>query len=218
MYCPALPLVRSKTYFPDSSATSVLLGYIYSRNGEIRRAIKELEAFRRDHDPTPDIYVNLGFWYAAIDDLEKSFEVSIEGAKRFPHSVRILNNLAYFYAMTDRLDEARATLKTIPKDYVPHTELIATKGLLKLREGDERGGRELYEEAERCASEVAGKDLARRVRQKKHLELARYWMRRSAFERARLELRLGLDVKVKYFSYRDELTRLAGELEAASSS
>jgi hypothetical protein len=142
-------------------------------------------------------------------------EVSKEGVRKYPQAVMVLNNLAYVYAVTDHLEEARATLRMIPKNVTVHTELIATKGLLRLREGDERAGRELYEEAERFAAQLGNKDLGRRVRQKKHLELARYWMGRKALDRARVELKQGLAIHVKEFSYEYDLKRLASDLRTA---
>jgi len=128
----------------------------------------------------------------------------------------ILNNLAYVCAMMDRLEEARVAMRMAPKGLVPHAEWIATKGLLRLREGDERAGVALYEEAESVASEMGNKDLARRVRQKKHLELARFWLKKKDIQRGRIEIKRGLDIKVKFFSYEWDLKRLDADLSRQS--
>lgn len=214
-YEAAIEVLRSsKQHFPDSAATVVLLSHVYSLVGEEYSGIRELEAFRSNRQATLDIYVHLAFLYSQIDNLQKSMEVSREGSKSFPHAVMILNNLAYVYAMMDRLDEARATLRMAPKDFIPHAEWIATKGLIRLREGDERSGVALYEEAESLAAQIGNRELGRRVRQKKHLELARFWMRKNDIERARLEVKRGLDNKVKYFSYEWDLKRLHADLSA----
>jgi tetratricopeptide (TPR) repeat protein len=214
-YEAAVEVLRlSKRIFPDSAATVVLLSHVYSLIGQEDDGILELEAFRANHEATLDIYVHLGFLYSQIDNLPKSMEVSRQGVKSFPHAVMILNNLAYVYAMMDQLEEARATLRMAPKELIPHAEWIATKGLLRLREGDERSGVALYEEAERLAAQLGKRDLGRRVRQKKHLELGRFWMRRKVFDRAALELKRGLDIKVKYFSYVNDLRRLVADLSA----
>ena len=207
-------LRRSKRIFPDSALTGVLLSHAYSLVGEEYHGIRELEAFRDCHGATCDIYTHLAFLYSQVGNLQKSMEVSREGVKRFPHAVMLLNNLAYVYAMTDQLEEARATLRMAPKGFVPHAAWIATKGLLRLREGDERSGVALYEEAERLAAQLGNKELGRRVRQKKHLELARFWMRRKDTDKASLEIRRGLDTKVKHFSYEWDLKRLEAELSA----
>jgi tetratricopeptide (TPR) repeat protein len=205
-------LRRSKLIFPDSAGTVVLLSHAYSLVDEEEQGIQELEAFLVHHQATVEIYVHLGFLYSRIGGLQRSMEVSREGAKRSPHSVMILNNLAYVYAMMDELDEARATLRMAPKDFVPHAEWIATKGLLLLRGGDEKAGVALYEEAERLAAQLGNKELGRRVRQKKYLELARFWMRKNAIDKAHLEIKRGLDIKVKHFSYERDLRQLAADL------
>lgn len=205
-------LVRSKTIFPQSAVTAVLLGLAYAMNDEVAQAIKEVEVFRSRHDATMEVYVQLGFLYALINRPGESLEASKSGLQNFPHSPMLLNNLAYVYAMTDQLEEARGALKMIPKDTAPHIGLVATRGLIRLREGDEKQGVELYEDAERLAVELGNKDLARRVRQKKHLEVARFLIRKNVLDRARNEIKQGLAVRVKYFPYRQDLMGLAKEL------
>jgi len=120
--------------------------------------------------------------------------------------------------MTDQLEKARDTLKLAAKEAShgrPHIGLIATRGLLRLREGDEKQGVALYDQAERLARELGDKELARRVRQKKHLELARFLIRKSAFERAKAEIKYGLAIHVKFFSYDEDLRRLEEDIGQA---
>lgn len=200
--------------FPESTAAFTLLSHVYSMLGEIELAIRTLDGFRGRHENNPiEIYVYLSFFYTLTLDLGACMEISAEGLGKFPHSSMLLNNLAYLYAMTDRIEDARETLKRIPKDVsapLP-VELTATRGLLRLREGDEKQGVQLYETAEHSAMEAGNKELARRVRQKKHLEVARFLMRKKDFARASVELKKGLAIYPKYFSYTGELLRLSEE-------
>jgi tetratricopeptide (TPR) repeat protein len=164
-----------------------------------------------------EFYVHLSFFYSQLHSFDASVEAAREGLRRFPHSPLLINNLAYVYAMTDQLENARAALRMVPKDFAPSVELTATKGLLRLREGDERRGVELYEESEKLAAAHGSKALSRRVRQKKHLELARYLIRKKSFERAAMEIKQGLAVHVKHFACDGELIRLSEALESGVS-
>jgi tetratricopeptide (TPR) repeat protein len=210
-------LLQAKAIFPESLATALLLAHVNSLLGDFREAIKGLEIFRTRNDVPVEFYVHLSFFYSQIHSFDASMDAAKEGLTKFPHSAILVNNLAYVYAMTDQLEEARAALKRVPKDIKPTVELTATKGLLRLREGDERRGTELYAEAERLAAEMGNKALGRRVRQKKHLELARYLIRKKSFKGAAVEIKQGLAVHVKHFAYKDELIRLSEALESGVS-
>jgi tetratricopeptide (TPR) repeat protein len=207
-------LIQALRVFPDRTATAVLLSHLYSLLGEVERSIEGLEAFKSRSDAPMELYVLLSFFYTLNGKLEQSVEVAKDGLKKFSHSPMLINNLAYVYAMTDRIEEARLALRMLPKESALHVELIATKGLLRLREGDEKQGVELYEQAEHMATELGNKELARRVRQKKHLELARFLVRKNLFDKARTEIKHGLAIRVKRFSYEKDLWRLAKGLDS----
>jgi tetratricopeptide (TPR) repeat protein len=201
--------------FPESTAGVTLLSHVYSLLEETELAIKTLDGFRRRHEDNPvEVYVYLSFFYTQTLDLEACMEVTAEGLQKFPHSGLLLNNLAYVYAMSNRIEEARAVLKRIPKDVsVPFpVELTATRGLLRLREGDEKQGIQLYESAETLARETGNKELVRRVRQKKHLEVARFAIGKGDLARAGVEIKKGLAIHPKYFSYTADLLRLSEEM------
>ena len=53
----------------------------------------------------------------------------------------------------------------------------------------------MYEEAERTARQQGQHNLVRRVRQKKHLEIARAYTRKSFYHKAMAEIHRGLSVK-----------------------
>ena len=209
-------LVGARTVFPESIATAMLLSHVYSILEDVDKAIKVLTPFKVRDDAPVELYVYLSFYQTLIGNIDQSIQVAIEGLSKFPHSALLINNLAYVYAMTDRIEEARAALRRVGKDIQPSVELTATRGLLRLREGDEKRGTELYQEAEHLATEAGNRELARRVRQKRHLELARYLIRKKAFDQARVEIKHGLAVRVKHFSYAEDLITLSNDLEATT--
>ena len=60
---------------------------------------------------------------------------------------QLLNNIAYYYALENNLDEANKYIEKIDNKLVGEVDgicITATKGLIKFREKDFEGGRELY--------------------------------------------------------------------------
>ena len=89
--------------------------------------------------------------------------------------------------------------------------LTATKGLLHLREGDFYRGEEGYRHAEQLALQQGKNQLARVVRQKMCLELARAYRRVGDIGKAKAEVRKGLLVNHKSF-YRRQMEALHEDL------
>ena len=75
---------------------------------------------------------------------------------------QILNNIAYFYALENDLDEAIKYIDKIDNKLVGDIDEIcitATKGLIKFREKNFEGGRELYLRAINGTTEIRNKEL-----------------------------------------------------------
>src|SRR5208283_3526935 len=145
---------------------------------------------------TRDTYAHLGWLYSWLGDFDKALSVAKAGSERYPRVPGLINNLAYVYLELGRVSEARAALESIRRPTELHAEMIATHGLLRLWEGDFNGARELYKRAAQKASESGNKELARKVRQKLHLELAKAFVRRGDFRSAKEEIQRGLAVRV----------------------
>ena len=161
---------------------------------------------------TRDTYAHLGWLYSWLGDFDKALSVAKAGSERYPRVPGLINNLAYVYLELGRVSEARAALESIRRPTELHAEMIATHGLLRLWEGDFNGARELYKRAAQKASESGNKELARKVRQKLHLELAKAFVRRGDFRSAKEEIQRGLAVRVAVLSYDDHLKQLARSL------
>jgi tetratricopeptide (TPR) repeat protein len=199
----------SKPLFPRGETIRILMSIAYARLDRFQDALAEAEPLLESGYATSDTYAHLGWLYSWLGDFDKALVVAKAGNERFPRVPGLINNLAYVYLELGRVSEARATLESVRKHDEFHTELIATHGLLRLWEGDLDGARALYERAAKKASESGDKELARKVRQKLHLELAKAFVRQADFDAAQQEIRRGLAVRVAVLPYDDHLRRLA---------
>jgi tetratricopeptide (TPR) repeat protein len=207
-------LLAAVQQFPDSRELRSLLSIFYADQECFWEAIRELEHLRARGGLTDENYACLGDDYIEVEDLQKALEVLMEGYSRFPKSMLIINNLAYGLLIDGRTAQAREVLEARPPNKEPGVEMTATLGLLHLREGDYEGARRLYKRAENMATKSSRKELARRVRQKMHLELARYHVERGEYEAGMREIRVGLQEKVERRSFVKGLEALAASIKA----
>lgn len=130
-------------------------------------------------------------------DPKAAFAVAEEARHRFGDTPQMANNIAYTHLMQGAVAAARATLATIPDDIPDDARitLSATRGLLRLWEGDIQGGIAGYREAERVATRQGKSNLLGQIRQKMHLELARAYLRQGKSAEARKEVGKGLLLK-----------------------
>jgi tetratricopeptide (TPR) repeat protein len=206
-------LVRSRTIFPNAQSTRVLLAIALQAGGYSSEAMVELLPFAKSGLAESDTYVCLGWLYLQVREYAKAVEVLVDGHGRFAENLGIINNLAYSYLMLGKVEPAAGLLSSIPKNAELHAELMATFGLLRLWQGDERAGREFYDRAAVIADGDSAKNRVRRVRQKEHLELARFFVRRQDFRKAETEVRQGLALRGDFpLSYRPELEELRAEI------
>ena len=114
------------------------------------------------------------------------------------------NNLAYIYLRKGQLREAKQILenRSWRKGYF---FVVATKGLLNILEGNINQGVRLYDEAENLAWNT---ELKRLVRQKKYLELGRYYLVSGDIQNAKTELHKALSVKTLATVYSLEVEKL----------
>jgi tetratricopeptide (TPR) repeat protein len=85
---------------------------------------------------------------AKLEEYDKGIEIGKFALHSNPRSVEILNNLAFAYSKKRKFKEARIALEKMkslhPNDYY-RTFLLATEGLLKMREGNIDDGKRLYD-------------------------------------------------------------------------
>lgn len=205
-------LQRSKRLFPKAQITRVLLSGAFAQEDQDGLAISELESFWKDGTAARETYASLGWLYGRIGKVDKALEVLGEGYSKHPRDIVVVNNLAYTYLLCGRVDDAKRVLATLPKTQAPTPHLTATIGLLRLWEGHEKLGRELYERAEHLAMVNGNRALARQLRQKMHLELARFYVRMGNHESARIEIDRGLAEGAFPLSFMKELQELRSQV------
>jgi tetratricopeptide (TPR) repeat protein len=207
----------SKQHFPKAQTTRVLLASALVASEEVSSALGEVEPFWSDGSAEESTFVCLGWLYQQVDPW-KAIVVLSDGLKRFPGSPHLLNNLAYTYLMDGNVEAAEQALARVPKRAQRQLELIATEGLLKLWQGHENQGRKLYEEAEAMAVAAGrSREFVSKVKQKKYLELARFFLRKGEQTRARVEIEHGLKQKVfSSMSFKRDLEDLRFEMQRGS--
>lgn len=154
-----------------------------------------------DHEP---FWANLGFIYATrIGDGERAAALLRSGLEHLPRSLWIRNNLAYTYLKYGQLEGARAALAPTEAQ-LAHPEatpvfvcLLATWGLLLIREGHFGQGLELYRRAQTLAPRGR---LKERVKQKIAIEEAVHAIggRRPEDARRLLQRAIGLDADPEF--------------------
>jgi len=181
--------------FPQDQATLVLLAWCRELQGQYDDAIQQLQTLTRMEDAPLIAYAMLGNLFVdAKHDFKAAFAIAEEARRRFGNDSRLANNIAYTHLMHGDVATARATLATIP-DNVPddvRIMLSATRGLLRLWEGDVEDGILGYRQAEQIAARQGKSNLLGQIRQKMHLELARAYLRQGERDQARREVSKGL--------------------------
>ena len=181
----------------------VLYSYALGRTGDAEEAVSLLlpVAYQdRDRRAGSNAFAVLATFLG--DELGRYAEACstlYDAIVKYPNDLRLINDLAYSLLMTDRVSEAEAILRpatnALPDSVSLAVALKATFGLLSLKQRDEAGGLKGYQGALKLALKNHQTFLARAVKQKMHLELARYFLLIGHRERAIHEANRGLEVQ-----------------------
>lgn len=204
--------------FPEAGEQLVpLLAVCLAEQGYEIQAAQELRRVMQKGEGSSLVYSLLGaiIVEGEIRDLDGAIAVLEEGNAKYPHDSRIGNNLAYAYLQSGLPGRARTILEDTKKDEDTDVTLTATWGLLRLWEGHLEEGEKLYRQAETLARRKQQGRLAEQVRQKMHLELARYYLQKREFAKVLPEVRKGLNLKGRK-AFRLDLESLRSELERIS--
>jgi tetratricopeptide (TPR) repeat protein len=208
--------------FPSDLETHVLISQLLRMNGRVEDAVEHLQGLVAAGRVSEGIYSMLTS--LLVDDHQNyllALEILKEGHRRFPSSVRIINNLSYALLMTGEVSAAEQLLASLPEEIVSddrrtNVTIMATRGLLALRKGDLVGGAGLYRRAESLARKYEEAILAQIVRQKMHLELARAYAREESLALALEEIKKGIAANGQNQSYERDLIRLGEDVLARS--
>jgi tetratricopeptide (TPR) repeat protein len=212
-------LQKCAEIFGEDEYIIVARSAIRVRIGDRERAIADLEELVSKGTENKHAYGMLSWLLADIrHDYGKALTIIEEACAKFPNDAGLVNNLAYIHLMLGHTQAARALLEDermlakAGKDVA----LMATRGLLYLREGDNAKARDLYKSAATLASQFGNKELAGIVRQKMHLEFANAALSKGDTITALLEINQGLEGKGR-FDYHDDLVLLKHKLTGSIS-
>jgi tetratricopeptide (TPR) repeat protein len=183
--------------FLAEETSRLLLALAYEVSGNYDRAIDGLMRWALDAHAPPIAWATLGQLLTdAKENPEKAIPVLRDAIGKFPDSRLLANNLAYTLLMAGQTDEARRVLESgaaMPvADPIAEAVLHATWGLLHMAEGDVQEGVRGYDLAAASATEIGNESLALTAIQKKHLELARTYVRKQDIGMAKKEVAAGL--------------------------
>lgn len=180
--------------FKESEYYLYYMGLYSFHNGEISCAISFLKDFLNAIKQFAPSYTLLGYIYSEyLSDYREAIEVMKEGYKNIPNNIAIINNLAYSYLMNNEIQNARQVLAKV-EDVADNVYLVATRGLLKIKEGNLEEGRKQYNAA---AGLAEYEYLRKQVLQKKYLEIAKYCLANDNLAASRDSLIKALSIRTK---------------------
>lgn len=180
-------------------------------------AIEVLQSLINTGSAPPNAYAELGWlladWREAYD---AALAVLREGFEKAPSQSTLLNNLAYVHLMRGEPAFARIILDQVKDISDNPIMLTATRGLLLLWEGDMEGGERLYKQAETLAFHSGQRNLAISIRQKRHLEMARAYLRSGRIGDALNQQKSGLASTggERFYRFLDQLFQIGKQLNS----
>ncbi len=174
-------------------------------NQELPESIRFINLFLKTNKKFAPAYAFLSNIYSEyMQEYKKAIELNRDGINHLSNDLSIIDNLAYNYLMNDEIDNAKSVLDRV-KDVTNNVFLTATSGLLRIKEGDIEEGTKFYN----LAAHLANNEFLRnQVLQKKHIELARYYLLNNNKDKAKANLKKALSIKTRnniYTIQADEL-------------
>jgi len=199
-----------KSIAPNDDKPLILLARYHCNQDEYDKAQELLTKVLEMNPNSKDARQLLSFVYAeALDDHDKAIQVLNDGLALDPQYETYLNNLAYSYVKKGLIPEAKNALDRIQWGKA-HFTSYATKGLLRIHEGKLREGSSLYDTAANLAPNQEWKAL---VRQKKRIEIARFWATHSRQSEAVRLLQSVAKIKTRPQIYLKQADKLLMELQ-----
>jgi len=193
----------------NNSPFVILANYYYDNDEYTKSSDLLKQILEKESDNIPALEVLSLLYSEAFDDLDKSVELAKRAYELRSSDETLANNLAYSYARKGLVAEAKAILESRrwDQDYFP---IVATRGLIRLTEGYLNEGIGLYDQAEKLAWNSEWKRL---VRQKKYVELGRYYLRTGEFGKAERELNRALSTKSKQNIYKHQAEKVLASVQ-----
>ncbi len=198
------------TVAPDDNTPLILLAQNYMNDGEYEKSKDILDGIlSKDPDSRSARVLLSALKSEVFDDYESSIDILKEEIAKNKYDQAIKNDLAYCYLRKGFIDEANDILASVNWDKA-NFALYATKGLLQLSKGNQREGTRLYNMA---VSKASTNELKNMVRQKRGIEIARYFFKRGEKGEALRKLQGVWSIKTKARLYLDQANRLLQQIE-----
>lgn len=200
---------EARALFPDNPDLLVSEGKCLYATKDYQNAIKALRGAISMNPKLATPYLLLNHIVTEVDkNLDGAISIARSGLKYNPKDVGLINNLAYTLLQTnnkDNINEARQLLDKVLDS--ENLYLIATRGLLALKENNVHNAERLYN---RAAAIAESEELRNRVKQKKLLELGKYYFGKDEEKKAKDYLKKALKIKTKHEIYIDQARELLG--------
>lgn len=198
------------TVAPSDNTLLILLAQNYMNDGEYEKSREILDGILSEDPDSRDARVLLSSLNSEVfDDYDSAIEILKQEIAKSKSDKVIQNNLAYCYLRKGLIDAASDILGSVNWDKATFP-LYATKGLLQISKGNLKEGIRLYTMA---VSKAPNNELKNIVRQKRGIEVARYFFMREERDRALRQLHSVLSVKTKTKLYLDQASRLLQQIE-----
>jgi len=197
----------------NNSPFVVLANYYYENDEYTKSKDLLVSILERESDNILALQLLSSLYCDVLDDLDKSLELAEHAYSLRPSDQGLANNLAYYYARKGLITEAKDILENRRWDKEIFFT-IATRGLIRLTEGYVNEGTSLYNQAEKLAWNTEWRRL---VRQKKYIELGRYYLEIGKLGEAEREWNRALSTKSKRNIYRNEAAKLLTNLKQQQS-
>jgi tetratricopeptide (TPR) repeat protein len=195
---------------PDDNTPLILLVQNYMNDGEYeksREILDEIASKDPDSRYANGLLVLLNS--EVFDNYDSAIEILKQEMAKNKSDITIQNNLAYCYLRKGLIDAASDILGSVNWDKATFA-LYATKGLLQISKGKLKEGIDLYNTA---VGKAPHNELKNVVRQKRGIEVARYFFMRGERDEALRRLQSVLSVKTKRKLYLDQASRLLQQIE-----
>lgn len=198
------------TVAPDDNTPLILLALNYMNDGEYQKSRGILDGILSTDPDSRRAHVLLSVLHSEVfDDYDSAIEILKQEMAKNKYDQTIRNDLAYSYLRKGLTDEANDVLGSVNWDKAAFP-LYATKGLLQMSKGNLKEGIRLYGVAVGKAPTTELKNL---VRQKRGIEVARYYSVRGERDKALRQLHSVLSTRTKTKLYVDQASRLLQQVK-----
>ena len=198
------------TIAPDDNTPVILLAQNYINNGEYEKSQEILNGILHKDPNSQDAHRLLSLLDSEVfDNYDRSIQILEQEMAKNKSNQVIQNDLAYSYLRKGLIDAASDILSGVNWDKATFP-MYATKGLLQISKGNLKEGIRLYNIA---VSKAPNNELKAIVRQKRSVEVARYFFMRGERDEALRQLHRVLSIKTKTKLYPDQANRLLQQIE-----